>query len=204
MYPSVSKEYQKSPPPSAPPAPPEPPAPPYSQPPVTGIPVIPPANYHYVDHYQPRPQFPIPTDPSSGSGNWSTGLCGCCSDCSTCCLTCWLPCVTFGQVAEIVDKGSTPCVVSAGLYGLLCYFSGCGCIYSGFYRNRMRRQYMLPESPCPDFLVHCCCECCALCQEHRHLKSQGFDMSLGWRENVERQNGGRTMSSPVIPQGMNR
>lgn len=23
------------------------------------------------------------------------------------CLTCWCPCVTFGRIAEIVDKGST-------------------------------------------------------------------------------------------------
>ncbi|KAL3510527.1 hypothetical protein ACH5RR_029928 [Cinchona calisaya] len=188
MYHSISNEYQKSPPPSAPPIPP-----PYSQPPVTGIPVTPPP---------PPPQFQIPINTSSG--NWSTGLCDCCSDCSTCCLTCWLPCVTFGQVAEIIDQGSTPCVASAGIYGLLCYFTGCACIYSGFYRTRLRKQYMLPESPCSDFLVHCCCECCALCQEHRHLKNQGFDMSTGWRGNMERQNRGLTMSSPVIPEGMSR
>ena len=23
------------------------------------------------------------------------------------CITCWCPCITFGQIAEIVDKGST-------------------------------------------------------------------------------------------------
>ncbi|KAJ0726952.1 putative PLAC8 motif-containing protein [Helianthus annuus] len=38
---------------------------------------------------------------------WSTGLCDCCKDCSNCCLTCWCPFITFGQIAEIVDKGTT-------------------------------------------------------------------------------------------------
>lgn len=42
----------------------------------------------------------------------------------------------------------------------------------------MRKQYMLPESPCGDCLLHFCCEFCALCQEYRELKHFGFDMSI--------------------------
>ncbi|KAK6242350.1 hypothetical protein SCA6_007739 [Theobroma cacao] len=38
---------------------------------------------------------------------WSSGLCDCFSDWKNCCITCWCPCVTFGQIAEIVDKGSS-------------------------------------------------------------------------------------------------
>lgn len=71
------------------------------------------------------------------------------------------------------------CGASGGLYFLLEILTGCGCIYSCFYRTKMRKQYMLPESPCGDCLVHCCCECCALCQEYRELKHRGYDMSIG-------------------------
>ncbi|KAK2439510.1 protein PLANT CADMIUM RESISTANCE [Trifolium repens] len=47
---------------------------------------------------------------------WSTGLCDCCSNPGNICITFWCPCVPFGQIAEIVDKGSTPLhVVLLGL-----------------------------------------------------------------------------------------
>ncbi|CAI9096734.1 OLC1v1032943C2 [Oldenlandia corymbosa var. corymbosa] len=197
MYPAVPDEYQK---PVG-----QPSAPPYDDPPATGIPVIPPpSNYAYADNSGAPPQPPHPYIPSgSAPGNWSTGLCDCCSDCSTCCMTCCCPCITFGQVAEIVDRGSTSCVISGLLYGLLCHFTGCACVYASFYRTKMRQQYNLPETPCADFLVHCCCECCALSQEYRHLKSQGFELSLGWSGNMEKQNRGLTMS-PIVPHGMSR
>ena len=71
------------------------------------------------------------------------------------------------------------CGASGALYGLLAYFTGCACIYSCFYRTKLRQQYMLPESPCGDCLVHFCCDSCALCQEYRELKNRGFDMSIG-------------------------
>ncbi|XP_022856320.1 cell number regulator 2-like, partial [Olea europaea var. sylvestris] len=118
------------------------------------------------------------------------------------CITCWCPCITFGQIAEIVDKGSTSCGVGGVLYTLIA-LTGCACLYSCFYRSKMRRQYMLPETPCADCCVHFCCECCALCQEHRELKNRGFDMSIGWQGNVERQNPGIT-TAPNIHGGMSR
>ncbi|KAK4409721.1 Endoglucanase 8 [Sesamum angolense] len=124
---------------------------------------------------QPGPQFQSSVP---AAGPWSTGLCDCFSDVSNCCITCWCPCITFGQIAEIVDRGSTSCGASGALYALIAYITGCACIYSCFYRSRMRRQYMLPEDPCPDCLVHFCCEACALCQEYRELQHRGFDMSL--------------------------
>lgn len=74
---------------------------------------------------------------------------------------------------------SLGCGMSGGLYGLIGFVTGCCCIYSGFYRSKLRKQYLLPESPCNDFLVHCCCESCALGQEYRELQHRGFDMSLG-------------------------
>ena len=177
MYSSNQTNYEKS-PPSAPPPPPYS----YGKPPVTGIPV----------------------QNSTTPASWSTGLCDCFSDFPHCCLTCWCPCITFGQIAEIVDKGSTSCGTSGALYALISLITGCGCIYSCFYRSKMRHQYMLAESPCGDCLLHFCCEPCALCQEHRELRIRGFDMSLGWQENVERQNGGGAAMAPIPQGGMRR
>ncbi|ESR61440.1 hypothetical protein CICLE_v10016918mg [Citrus x clementina] len=139
-------------------------------------------------------------------GPWSSGLCDCCSDCSTCCLTYWCPCITFGRIAEIVDKGSSSCGVNGALYFIIAWLTGCACLYSCGYRSKMRHQYMLKDSPCGDCLVHFFCESCALCQEYRELKSRGFDMALGWHGNLEKQNRGLAMAStaPVVEGGMTR
>ncbi|KAG2651852.1 cell number regulator 2-like [Panicum virgatum] len=135
---------------------------------------------------------------------WSTGLCNCFDDCGNCCVTCLCPCITFGQIAEIIDRGSTSCGTSGALYTLVMLLTGCQCVFSCFYRAKMRAQYGLRESPCADCLVHCCCECCALCQEYRELKKRGFDMKLGWHANMERQ--GRTAATmpPQMHPGMTR
>ncbi|PWA40585.1 PLAC8 motif-containing protein [Artemisia annua] len=119
------------------------------------------------------------------------------------CLTCWCPCITFGQIAEIVDKGNTPCGLNGLLYAIIETLTCCGCLYSCAYRTSMRSQYRLRETPCNDCLVHFCCERCALCQEYRELKHRGFDVSIGWHGNRERQNYGLQMP-PVAPGGMYR
>ncbi|KAK8657417.1 hypothetical protein V6N13_035658 [Hibiscus sabdariffa] len=76
----------------------------------------------------------------------------------------------------------------------------CGCVH----RRKMREEFGLKQSPCHDFFVHCFCHYCALCQEYRELKNQGFDMKLGWDENEERmQNRGVTMA-PVTEGEMKR
>ncbi|XP_075496273.1 protein PLANT CADMIUM RESISTANCE 2-like [Primulina tabacum] len=119
---------------------------------------------------------------------WSTGLCDCFSDCGNCCVTCWCSCITFGQVAEIVDKGSTSCGTSAAIYFLILYLTGCAHAYSRRYRTKMRALYMIPGNLCQDIAVHCCCELCSLCQMYRELKHRGFNMNLGYHGSIERQN----------------
>ncbi|PPS16325.1 hypothetical protein GOBAR_AA04243 [Gossypium barbadense] len=101
------------------------------------------------------------------------------------CMTIFCPCITFGRSAEIINKGSI---------FLPSIFYGC------IHRRRLRGQYGLKQSPCNDFLVHCFCHYCALCQEYRQLKYQGFDMKRGWKGN---QNPGVTMA-PVTEGGMKR
>ncbi|KAJ3677440.1 hypothetical protein LUZ60_003164 [Juncus effusus] len=169
--------------------------------------------------YQPKPsenfpppsapfQMGIPIEPPPIQGMrpsqpqmWSSGLCDCAQDCGTCCSTCFCPCITFGRIAEIVDHGSTSCGISGGIYALLAYLTCCQCVYACTYRSKMRGEYMLPESPCNDCLVHCCCEPCALSQEYRELQSRGFDMSIGWNGNLER-NARMAMQAPPVQNGM--
>uniref|UniRef100_A0A804NSM9 Cell number regulator 2 n=1 Tax=Zea mays TaxID=4577 RepID=A0A804NSM9_MAIZE len=76
---------------------------------------------------------------------WSTGLCNCFDDCHNCCVTCVCPCITFGQTAEIIDRGSTSCGTSGALYALVMLLTGCQCVYSCFYRAKMRAQYGLQD-----------------------------------------------------------
>ncbi|PQQ18066.1 protein PLANT CADMIUM RESISTANCE 7-like [Prunus yedoensis var. nudiflora] len=108
--------------------------------------------------------------------NWSVGLCKCGEDVTTCCITCFLPCITFGRIAEVVDEGRNSCLSHSIVYGLLCTMQ-CQWVYSCMYRQRLRQKFVLPDEPCGDCCVHFCCEPCALCQEHAELKSRGFNPS---------------------------
>ncbi|XP_028767123.1 protein PLANT CADMIUM RESISTANCE 2 [Neltuma alba] len=181
----------------------------------TGFPMSAPSNSYYsTDSYSSEPttnsQYQPSTLPSyhlrsKPRVDWSTGLCDCTSDVKNCCITCWCPCITFGQIAEILDKGSTSCGASGALYTLVACVTGCACLYSCFYRAKMRQQFSLKDQPCCDCLVHCCCEPCALCQEYRELQNHGFDMLIGWHGNVEQRNRELAMATaPPAEQGMTR
>jgi Cys-rich protein (TIGR01571 family) len=122
-----------------------------------------------------------PRAPPPAVTPWSTGLFDCMEDRSNCCLTCICPCMAFGLVAEIMDRGSTSSGASGALYmgvGLLTGWQ-CQWIYSCFYRTKMRAQYGLQETPFPDCCVHFCFEQCAICQEFRELRNRGFVMDIG-------------------------
>ncbi|KAJ3683770.1 hypothetical protein LUZ60_013997 [Juncus effusus] len=163
------------------------------------------------------PQPPVTAPPAVigspvnfGPERWTTDLCSCFDDVNSCCLTFWCPCVAFGRTAHIVDRGLTSCCGSASLY---CCLFCCGIlvcpgiflqwIYSCIYRRNLRMGYNLPESPCCDCCVQYCCEPCSLCQMYRELQNRGFDMSIGYHENIERfaRSG---MQPPMVPGGMMR
>ncbi|KAJ6907510.1 cell number regulator 1-like [Populus alba x Populus x berolinensis] len=186
-----------------------------------------------------QPYPPYISSATATATRWSTGLCHCCDDPANCLVTCMCPCVTFGQIAEVVNKGSickppsnanlckfseflklkccllsdgifvfwpfhAACAASGAVYGLLLGFTGLSCLYSCFYRSRLRGQYDLEEAPCVDCLVHFFCEPCALCQEYRELRNRGFDMGIGWQANMDRQSRGITVAPPVVGGGMSR
>ncbi|KAG5532121.1 hypothetical protein RHGRI_026661 [Rhododendron griersonianum] len=137
---------------------------------------------HSADPPQLRSGNPPVQTPPGTEAPWSTGLFSCFDDVPNCCVTCYAPCVTFGRIAEIVDKGETSCC-KAGVIFILINLIPCGlhllvdpcCL--GSYRTKLRQQYSLPEAPCNDCLISCFREPCALCQHYRELKNQGFDMS---------------------------
>ncbi|KAI5581750.1 hypothetical protein POPTR_007G042800v4 [Populus trichocarpa] len=151
-----------------------------------------------------QPYPPYISSATATATRWSTGLCHCCDDPANCLVTCMCPCVTFEQIAEVVNKGSISYAASGAVYGLLLGFTGLSCLYSCFYRSRLRGQYDLEEAPCVDCLVHFFYEPCALCQEYRELRNRGFDMGIGWHANMDRQNRGITVAPPVVGGGMSR
>ncbi|ERM94041.1 hypothetical protein AMTR_s00010p00034340 [Amborella trichopoda] len=191
MYPPMEEEKPSLPVPSAPPV-------------VSDITVIPQQQMQQQQQQQIQIVQVRVQSPTGYPLPWSTGLCDCCEDPANCCITCWCPCITFGQIAEIADRGITSCGVSGSLYGLMLLIVGCACCYSCFYRSKLRSQYNLSKSPCADCLVHFFCEGCALCQEYRELKARGFDMSIGWIGNMEKQTRGVTTMPPSMAGGMTR
>ncbi|KAK8668019.1 hypothetical protein V6N13_105490 [Hibiscus sabdariffa] len=216
--------------------PPQGPAPPpyqYTQPapPDVGAVTAPSQEFH-MQNYCMHP---------TGNVLWSTGVCDCCYDVPNCMITVLCPCITFGQIAEIVDHGSvcklrstfyyfvscfnyfflclilidsnglktgggTASIANGMFYTVILWSTGLACIYSSFYRSRMRKQYMLAETPYPDWCLHVFCESCALCQEYRELKNRGFNMFIGWDANMEKlhQQAMQMSVPPVVEDGMNR
>ncbi|KAL5726263.1 hypothetical protein ACHQM5_009318 [Ranunculus cassubicifolius] len=153
----------------------------------------------------PYQQSPKPGMEVTGPVEWSTGLCDCCDDPSNCCMTCCCPCITFGRIAEVVDRGTTTCGIAGVIYYALSTV-GCACLYSMSYRTKLRGLYSLNDAPCGDFFVHCFCESCALCQEYRELKIRGTDPLIGWQGNVEQWNraGAAAAVPPSVAPGMTR
>ncbi|OWM90310.1 hypothetical protein CDL15_Pgr014612 [Punica granatum] len=135
-------------------------------------------------HAPPPPSAPgfvvvAPPTPSQVPKGWTTGLCDCFDDPSNCCITFFCPCVTFGQTAEVIDKGNTSCFCAGTICVLLWYFFGVFCCYTCTYRTKLRGLYSLPGDMCDDCCTHCLCTYCALCQEYRELKNRDLDPSIG-------------------------
>ncbi|XP_073015856.1 protein PLANT CADMIUM RESISTANCE 6-like [Primulina eburnea] len=154
--------------------------------------VPPPANMHFA-HQVPRPQMghpvmasPVPpfnfVAPPQDKA-WNSNLFDCMNDPQNALITACFPCITFGQIAEILDSGNTTCATSGVLYGCIAFCIAIPCIMSCTYRTKLRAKYGLMESPAQDWLVHCFCEWCALCQEYRELQHMGYDPAIGWQGN---------------------
>ncbi|KAK8970252.1 Protein PLANT CADMIUM RESISTANCE 8 [Platanthera guangdongensis] len=155
--------------------------------------IDPPAgNHHQHQHRAPTRQPPVgSTTPylANVGEPWSTGLYDCHLNQTNAIMTAFFPCVTFGQIAEILDEGGTSCTLGSFMYILMvpalltCWIMGSN------YRKKLRSRYNLVEAPSEDRTLHLFCSCCALCQEFRELQYRGIDPSLGWMGYLARQQG---------------
>ncbi|GKV39386.1 hypothetical protein SLEP1_g47160 [Rubroshorea leprosula] len=80
---------------------------------------------------------------------------------------------------DCLEDPTNACGMSALLYGLLAFTIGFQRILSRRYRTKLRNKFSLAESPAPDWVKHCFCERCALCQEYRELRQRGWDPEIG-------------------------
>ncbi|KAG6504081.1 hypothetical protein ZIOFF_036409 [Zingiber officinale] len=130
---------------------------------------------------------------------WTTGICGCAEDPESCWTGLFCPCVLFGRNVERLREDvpwTNPCICHAlcveggiALAAATAIFHGidpetsfligeglvfawwiCG-TYTGIVRKSLQQKYHLKNSPCDPCAVHCCMHWCAICQEHREMKS---------------------------------
>ncbi|XP_022152927.1 protein PLANT CADMIUM RESISTANCE 8 [Momordica charantia] len=111
---------------------------------------------------------------------WSTGLFDCHEDETNAVMTAFLPCVTFGQIAEVMDQGELTCPLGSLIYALMMPALCSQWLMGSKYRTRLRNRYNLVEAPYTDIISHVFCPCCSLCQEFRELRKRGLDPALGW------------------------
>ncbi|KAF4102973.1 cornifelin-like [Onychostoma macrolepis] len=105
---------------------------------------------------------PVITQPGAGSygtnvqtGEWSTGLCSCCSDLFVCALGCICPialsCYTANKYGENVCLACVPGGMAA-------------------MRTHMRLTYGIQGTICNDALMTCCCGIFETCRMTREIR----------------------------------
>ncbi|KZV58192.1 golgin candidate 5 [Dorcoceras hygrometricum] len=152
----------------------------------------------------PMPGYPRAYQTSIGFP-WSTQLFDCHLDQTNAIITAFLPCVTFGQIAEVLDEGELTCSMGTFIYLLMMPALCSQWLMGSKYRNKLRTRYNLVEAPYQDAISHFFCAYCSLCQEYRELKIRGLDPSQGWngiRAQMEMQHRNQTMNNPPPVQNM--
>ncbi|WVZ00634.1 hypothetical protein V8G54_026703, partial [Vigna mungo] len=139
---------------------------------------------------------------------WSTGLFDCHENQTNAVMTSFFPCVTFGQIAEILDGGELSCHLGSFIYLLMMPALCSQWIMGSKYRTKLRKRYNLVEAPYTDIVSHIFCPCCSLCQEFRELKIRGLDPALGWNgilaQKHAKQQSDQTLNNPPSNQFMSK
>ncbi|KAK9933901.1 hypothetical protein M0R45_021072 [Rubus argutus] len=118
----------------------------------------------------------------------------------SCCLTLWCPCVAFGRIADIVGQGAPSCLANGAMCLLVAICGSPPAAITYSYRTKMRQQYGFDGTCCGDFLLHCLCPSCALCQEYRELQSRGWHGNMGGSSHEV----GMGPLPPQVEKGMSR
>ncbi|XP_056619426.1 cornifelin homolog [Triplophysa dalaica] len=95
---------------------------------------------------------------SSGSTDWSSGVCDCCDDCGICLCGTFIPCALGCKVAQ--DHDETCCLPF--LPGAMVAL-----------RTSIRDKYQINGTLCDDWLIMSCLGPCGLCQMAREQKMRG-------------------------------
>jgi len=116
-------------------------------------------------------------------------------DLGTTCLTCWCPCLTFGELFQ--HTYNVPSTIGCLLY----FFCGSSkCCLGMVNREKLRQKYNIVEDPCSDCMIDTCIHCwahpCALCQEKRELDYH--------RNNIQPEGTTNTLIEPQRPVPSNR
>ncbi|KAK9280760.1 hypothetical protein L1049_003648 [Liquidambar formosana] len=129
---------------------------------------------------------------------WTTGLYDCHEHPVNAIMTAFFPCVTFGQISEILDEGQTTCPLRSLFYVLMMPIACSQLLFFGSrYRRKLRMKYDLVEAPYEDKISHIFCPFCSLCQEFRELKNMGLDPALGWNGILAREQARETKNQQV-------
>ncbi|KAF8407833.1 hypothetical protein HHK36_006969 [Tetracentron sinense] len=138
----------------------------------------------------PRPPYKPPVQPISATGipipgGWTTGLFDCMDDPTNALTTAFFPCLTFGQVAEIVEDGHTSKCL--GIYIYIYIYRADSISRAPLRRNRVPNRVAMPV------VVHI-----------PELKNRGFDPSIGWLGNVSLMNRQQQQQAATMPPTMDR
>ncbi|CAN4118127.1 unnamed protein product [Withania somnifera] len=119
---------------------------------------------------------------------WSTGLFDCFTDLKNSFITCLCPCITFGQVDEILSERQITWWEGALMFGLLELFScQTSFVFAWYHRMQFRKKYNLMGNLFSELAIALFCMRLVLCQNYRQLNKLGFDVALGWKANMKKQ-----------------
>lgn len=145
-----------------------------------------------------------PTSAEKDLSKWSSGPFECCDDISTCCCACWCPEIRWAENLSMVGllnfwAAFALFLLFSLLSGILPFMWVVICAVGVYYRQTLRQRFKMEgQGECStymgDCLLYCCCTCCAIAQEARHLEAAARADHPAVRE---QRPGGPLLAAPV-------